>query len=108
MDGNDRPARGPWGLDQLIDVTELADYLGVPVTTIYDWRANGKGPPAYRFGKRIKFAVSDVREITYRSVGRGRTEARARYRDWDGKTRLVQATADGERDLDIEGHLSLQ
>ena len=48
---------GPWGLEPLIDVEELAEYLGVPVTTIYDWRTNGKGPPAYRFGKRLKFAV---------------------------------------------------
>ncbi|SEE94782.1 helix-turn-helix domain-containing protein [Jiangella alba] len=52
---------GPWGLEPLMDVEELAEYLGVPVTTIYDWRTNGKGPPAYRFGKRLKFAVSDVR-----------------------------------------------
>ena len=52
---------GPWGLEPLIDVEELAEYLGVPVTTIYDWRTNGKGPPAHRFGKRLKFAVSDVR-----------------------------------------------
>lgn len=51
----------PWDLEPLLDITELAGYLGVPVTTIYDWRTNGKGPPAYRFGKRIKFAVSDVR-----------------------------------------------
>ncbi|TDD71641.1 DNA-binding protein [Jiangella aurantiaca] len=52
---------GPWGLEPLIDVEELAAYLGVPVTTIYDWRTNGKGPPAYKFGKALKFAVSDVR-----------------------------------------------
>ncbi|PZF85205.1 hypothetical protein C1I92_06165 [Jiangella anatolica] len=52
---------GRWGLEPLIDIEELAAYLGVPVTTIYDWRTNGKGPPAYKFGKRLKFAVSDVR-----------------------------------------------
>lgn len=49
------------GLEPLLGVPELAAYLGVPVQTIYDWRVNGKGPRAYRFGKRIKFAVSDVR-----------------------------------------------
>ncbi|WP_116953306.1 helix-turn-helix transcriptional regulator [Jiangella endophytica] len=52
---------GPWSLEPLIDIEELAEYLGVPVTTIYDWRTHGKGPPAHRFGKRLKFAVSDVR-----------------------------------------------
>lgn len=50
-----------WGLEPLIDMTELAAYLGVPVGTIYDWRVSGKGPRAHRFGKHLKFAVSDVR-----------------------------------------------
>lgn len=50
-----------WGLEPLLDVAELAAYLGVPVSTVYDWRTHGKGPAAYRFGKRLKFAVSDVR-----------------------------------------------
>ncbi|UOQ57799.1 helix-turn-helix domain-containing protein [Leucobacter allii] len=51
----------PWGLEPLLDVQELADYLGIPVSTIYDWRTRGLGPPAYRFGKHLKFAVGDVR-----------------------------------------------
>jgi excisionase family DNA binding protein len=51
-----------WGLDRLMDIAELAAYLGVPLSTIYDWRTRGKGPAAYRFGKHLKFAVSDVRE----------------------------------------------
>ena len=50
-----------WGLDPLMDVPELALYLGVSVSTIYDWRVHSKGPAAYRFGKHLKFAVSDVR-----------------------------------------------
>ena len=41
-------------------VRELASYLGLPVSTVYDWRVYGKGPVAYRFGKHLKFAVSDV------------------------------------------------
>jgi excisionase family DNA binding protein len=51
----------PWGLEPLMDLAELAGYLGIPVSTIYDWRTNGKGPRAFRFGKHLKFAVSDVR-----------------------------------------------
>lgn len=50
-----------WGLDRLMDITEVATYLGVPVSTVYDWRTHGRGPTAYRFGKHLKFAVSDVR-----------------------------------------------
>jgi predicted DNA-binding transcriptional regulator AlpA len=50
------------GLEPLLDVNELAAYLGVPVSsTVYDWRTNGKGPRAFLFGKRLKFAISDVR-----------------------------------------------
>ena len=51
----------PCGLEPLIDVGELATNLGIPVSTIYDWRTRGLGPRAYRFGKHLKFAVSDVR-----------------------------------------------
>ena len=31
----------------------LADYLGVPVTTIYDWRTDGKGLCGIRVGKHV-------------------------------------------------------
>lgn len=31
-------AENPWGLEPLFDVGELAAYLGVPVSTFYDWR----------------------------------------------------------------------
>ena len=48
------------GLEPLLDISELASYLGVPVSTIYDWRSRGVGPRAYRFGKHLKFAVTDV------------------------------------------------
>lgn len=49
------------GLEPLLDIDELAAYLGVPVSTIYDWRTRGLGPVAHRFGKHLKFAASDVR-----------------------------------------------
>lgn len=49
-------------LPPLLDIRELSAYLGVPVSTIYDWRSRGIGPRAYRFGKHLKFAVTDVTE----------------------------------------------
>jgi excisionase family DNA binding protein len=48
------------GLEPLIGVEELADYLGVPVQTVYDWRLSGRATRAYKFGKHLRFAVSDV------------------------------------------------
>jgi len=44
-----------------LDVRELPSDLGLPVSTVHDWRVHGKGPAAYRFGKHLRFAVSDVR-----------------------------------------------
>ncbi|MCI4658937.1 helix-turn-helix transcriptional regulator [Cryobacterium zhongshanensis] len=55
------PPTDTWGLEPLMDVAELAAYLGIPISTVYDWRVHGKGPAAYRFGKHLKFAISDVR-----------------------------------------------
>ncbi|MFV0427957.1 MAG: helix-turn-helix domain-containing protein [Arachnia sp.] len=34
------------GLVPLMSIEDLAEFLGVPVATIYDWRVDGKGPCA--------------------------------------------------------------
>ena len=49
------------GLDPLLSIEDLAEDLGVPIITIYDWRVDGKGPCGVRVGRHVKFAVSDVR-----------------------------------------------
>lgn len=41
-------------------IEALSEYLDVPVTTIRDWRTDGKGPRAIRVGGRVRFATSDV------------------------------------------------
>lgn len=43
------------GDKRLWTVRELADYLGVPVNTIYKWRSMGEGPPAYKIGRHLRF-----------------------------------------------------
>jgi len=50
------------GLEPLIGVEELAEYLGVPVQTIYDWRLSGRAPRAFKLGKHLRFAASDIAE----------------------------------------------
>ena len=62
------------GLEPLIGVEELAAYLGVPIQTIYDWRCAGTAPRAFKFGKRLKFAVTDVAEWIEQHHERSRTE----------------------------------
>ena len=48
------------GLEPLLSIEELAEYLDVPVTTIRDWRTDGTGPCAIKVGGRVRFATSDV------------------------------------------------
>lgn len=43
---------------------------------------------------RARLAIGTFGEIGFLEAERGRIIARARFRDWDGKTRLVQVTAD--------------
>lgn len=43
---------------------------------------------------RPRLAIGTFGDINVIRTHSGRHTARARYRDWDGKTRLVEATAD--------------
>ena len=48
------------GLEPLLSIEELSEYLHVPVRTLYDWRLAGKGPRAVHVGRQLRFLVSDV------------------------------------------------
>ena len=48
------------GLEPLLTIEALSEYLEVPVTTIRDWRTDGKGPCATKVVGRLRFATSDV------------------------------------------------
>lgn len=39
---------------------DVADYLGVPVQTVYQWRSRGSGPPGRRIGKHVRYKPDDV------------------------------------------------
>jgi len=47
-------------VDRLVTVQELANYLGLPVATIYAWRYRHRGPPGFRVGRHLRFRWSDV------------------------------------------------
>ena len=49
-------------IDQLLTVQVLAEYLGVPVATIYAWRYRRQGPPGFRVGRHLRFRLSAVEE----------------------------------------------
>ncbi len=46
--------------DRLLTVEDLAEYLGVPVATLYAWRYRRQGPPGFRVGRHVRFRRSDV------------------------------------------------
>jgi excisionase family DNA binding protein len=43
-----------WGTE------EVAEYLGVPVKTLYKWRLESHGPPWLRVGKHLRYVQEDV------------------------------------------------
>jgi len=46
--------------DRLLTIEDLAEYLGVPVATLYAWRYRRQGPPGFRVGRYVRFRRSDV------------------------------------------------
>ncbi len=49
-------------LEPLVSAQELAEYLAVPVATIYAWRYRRQGPPGLRVGKHLRYRSIDVNE----------------------------------------------
>jgi len=49
------------GLDRLLTIEQLSEYLGIPVPTLRDWRVDGSGPPAVKLGRAIRYPESRVR-----------------------------------------------
>jgi len=50
------------GLEPLLSIEELSEYLNVPIRTLYDWRLAGKGPCAVHVGRQLRYFVSDVHD----------------------------------------------
>ncbi|HEU4319881.1 MAG TPA: helix-turn-helix domain-containing protein [Acidimicrobiia bacterium] len=48
--------------EQLMTIQELAQYLSVPVGTLYQWRYRREGPPGFRVGRHVRYRRSDVQE----------------------------------------------
>lgn len=46
--------------EQFLSPEGLADYLGLPVGTIYQWRHKGTGPRGIKVGKHVRYRRSDV------------------------------------------------
>jgi excisionase family DNA binding protein len=51
---NSPKPRPLWGAE------DVAEYLGVPVKTLYKWRLEKHGPPYARIGKHLRYVPDDV------------------------------------------------
>jgi excisionase family DNA binding protein len=49
-------------LDRLLTIEDLAEYLGVPVATLYAWRYHRQGPPGFRVGRHVRYRWVDIEE----------------------------------------------
>ena len=46
--------------DRLLTAEELADFLDVPIKTLYAWRYRGEGPIGFRAGNHLRYRRSDI------------------------------------------------
>ena len=46
--------------EALMGPAEVAQYVGVPVTTIYAWNSRNSGPRRFRVGKHVRYRQVDV------------------------------------------------
>lgn len=45
---------------KLLSIDDVADYLGIPKNTLYQWRSKGYGPTGRRVGKYVRYRADDV------------------------------------------------
>ncbi len=68
----DIPVRDTADLPRLLDVPTLADYLHVPVSTLYHWRSRGEGPQGLKVGKQVRYREADVASwLNEQTTGKG-------------------------------------
>lgn len=48
-------------LERLWGIAEVAEYLGIPVNTLYQWRHHGIGPRSRRVGRHLRYDPDEVR-----------------------------------------------
>ncbi|MER7100133.1 helix-turn-helix domain-containing protein [Streptomyces humidus] len=48
--------------DRYLTPADVAELLGVPVETLYQWRRKRSGPPAFRVGRHLRYDPVRLRE----------------------------------------------
>lgn len=52
----------PTPRDELLTPTELAEWLRVPLATVYQWRYKGEGPAGMKVGRHVRYRRSTVED----------------------------------------------
>ena len=47
-------------LRPLLSAEDLADFLGVPLNTVYVWNHRRQGPPALKVGRHLRYRWAEV------------------------------------------------
>lgn len=47
-------------MTQLITIDEVAEYLQIPVATLYQWRHKGTGPKALKLGRHLRHRPDEL------------------------------------------------
>lgn len=50
----------PMEHQELWNIEDVANYLGVPKQTVYAWRTSGYGPQGFRVGKHLRWRATTV------------------------------------------------
>ena len=63
--------------NEIMTAAEVADYLRVPLKSLYTWRYTHDGPPSARVGKYLRYRRTDVDEWLEGQVRFNRADGRA-------------------------------
>ena len=45
---------------KLLTVSEVSEWLGVPIQTLYGWNHRGVGPRPFKVGRHLRYEADDV------------------------------------------------
>jgi excisionase family DNA binding protein len=76
-------------LDRLLTVDDLAEYLDVPVATIYAWSYRRQGPPGFRVGRHLRFRQRDVVDWIIEQLRRNEGDRQSMSAQGVGSKRFV-------------------
>ncbi len=65
----------PLAKPRLLSSEDVAEYLGVPLGTVYRWRSRGEGPAGYRVGRHVRYKLADLEHWLERRRDDPATEA---------------------------------